>query len=216
VKKFIILSLLIIQSCSYHNPFTVRISKDHIPINEIGRYWIYKNNNGIQKYVEVKKTTNWDGKEAILIEENYQESYWYKGNGYVSRHRNIEINYNGELFPVEYRWQNYIEIPILQGNNWENSWMDTTFIYDKPLIRTSELKGKVECYETMETEAGIFENCYRIKISTVVENLSSLPVDSIISKTYYEWYAPDVGLVKTTEDNKGWTLIKYGLKEAGN
>lgn len=216
MKKLLLLLLFLLQSCSHHNPFTARISKDHIPINEIGRYWIYENNDGIQKYVEVKETTNLDGKEAILIQENYQETYWYKGDDYISRHLNIEINYNGELFPVEHRWQNYIEIPILKGNNWENTWIDTVFIYDKHLIRTSELKGKVEYYETIETEAGIFDNCYRIKISTIVRNISYIPVDSLISKTYYEWYAPDIGLIKTTEDNKGWTLIEYGLKEEGN
>lgn len=219
MKKLLFLVILLFQFCSYENPFTARIKSDYIPIDKSGNFWIYKNTDGSVKYLEVKENeTNIekDNKEVIILEVNYEETYWYKGEGYVSRYRDIEINFNGELFPVENRWQNYIEIPLVKGNSWQDIWEDTLIFFNQPLYRIDKITGSVEGVEIVETEAGTFKNCYRIKFYTF-EKISSVIIgDSISEDTYYEWYAPDIGLVKSTEDNENWVLTDYGNKEEGD
>lgn len=216
MKRLLFLAILLFQFCSYENPYIARIKGDYFPITQTGNFWIYRNKDGSDKYLETKGSIIKDGKEAIIIEKNYEETYWYKGEGYVSRYRDIEINFNGQLFTVESRWQNYVEIPIIKGNSWKDTWEDTLIFYNLPLYRTDKLNGRVEGFETVETQAGTFENCYRIRFQTSEKINSEITGDSLVEKTYYEWYAPDVGLVKSTEDNENWELIDYGNKGEGD
>ncbi|MCK4234785.1 hypothetical protein KAX75_10170 [candidate division WOR-3 bacterium] len=218
MKKLLFLLIFLFQFCSYENPYTARIKYDYITIDQIGNFWIYKNQEGNEKYVEVKEnTTNLekDFREVIILEENYIETYWYKGEGFLSRYRDIEINFNGNLYQVEHRWQNYIEIPLVKGNSWIDEWTDTLLFFNEPLYRTDNLQGYIECFETIEIEAGKFKNCYRIKFHVFEKIISTVIGDSISEKTYWEWYAPDIGLIKSTYDNETWELINYGKKEEG-
>ena len=216
MKKLFLLIVFLFQFCSYENPFTARIIGDYTNIDTIGNYWLYRSNNDLKKYVEVKKDTTLDGKNATILEVNYQKTYWHTGSGYISRYRDIEINFNGQLFQVENRWQNYIEIPIVNGNSWTDYWQDTLSFFNEPLYRTDKLSATVEGFETVKTEAGSFKNSYRIHFQIYEQVNSQITGDLIIEKTYYEWYAPDVGLVKSTEDGDDWELIDYGNKGEGD
>ncbi|TES90758.1 MAG: hypothetical protein E3J87_09335 [Candidatus Cloacimonadota bacterium] len=215
MRRLLIFIILLFQFCSYENPYIARIKGDYFPIDKMGNFWKFRNKNDSEKYLEVKGTKVIDGREAVILEENYEETYWYKGEGFLSRFRDIEINFNGELFHVEKRWQHYIEVPIVKGNFWADFWEDTLSFYNQPLYKTDNLSGIVEGFETIKIEAGTFKNCYRIKFHLVEEISSIITGDSISEKTYYEWYAPDVGLVKSTEDDENWELIDYGNKEEG-
>jgi len=219
MKRLLLFVVLLLQFCSYENPYTARMKANYFPIDKTGNFWIYKNELGNEKYIEAKENMNnisKDGREVIILEENYNETYWYKGDNFISRYRDIEISFNGQPVIVESRWQNYIEIPPIKGNSWNDTWKDTILFLNKPLYRTDNLEGSVLNYETLRTDAGEFKNCYRIKL-TIFEKIESEVIgDSLVQKIYFEWYAPDVGLVKSTEDNENWELVTYGSIEDGD
>ncbi len=219
MRRFLLLLVLLLQSCSYENPYIARIRSNYFPIDKTGSFWIYRNENGSEKYIEVKENPNnltKDGKEVIILEENYNEAYWYKDNGYISRYREIQVDFNGQLTAVESRWQNYIEIPLVKGNSWNDSWNDTLVLLNEPLYRTDNLNATVQTFETLNTEAGEFKNCYKIKFTVLEEIRSEIIGDSLFQETYYEWYAPGVGLVKSAKSNEIWELIDYGNIEKGD
>ena len=216
MKKLFLFSILILVSCSYENPFTARINCDYFPIDDTGNFWLYEGIEGEQKYIEVKQTVQKDGREAIVIEENWQETYWYKGEGYISRYMNVDINFNGEIFLVEKRWQPYIEIPIVEGNSWSDIWMDTLQFHNQPLYRFNSLRGYVEGFVTVKLSSGTFKNVYRIRFESCEEINSTIIGDLLIEETYREWYAPDIGMIKSKHDDENWELSSYGKVEDGN
>jgi hypothetical protein len=219
MKRLLFLTVILLQFCTYENPYIARIKEEYVPLDEVGNYWIYTDRDGIEKYVEVvENTTNieFDSREAIILEENYSESYWFKGDSYISRYRIVEVNFNGELYPVEQRWQNYLELPFVKGNVWEDTWSDTLLFFNEILTRTNNLKAEVENYEHIETEAGEFKNCYRIRFHTEEAIYSSIVGDTTVERTYWEWYAPGVGLVKSSDGYEIWQLTHYGKNDDGN
>ncbi len=219
MKRILLFLVLLLQFCSYENPFTARTKADYIPIMEAGNYWLYKSNMAAEKYVEVIDNTSnltLDGKEVLIIAENYAEYYWYKGEGFLSRYREIEVNFGGELHLVESRWQAYVEIPLVLGNEWQDVWEDTVTVFNQPLHRVDNLHAKVLAIEDVSTEAGDFSNCYKIRFELREEIHSSIIGDSVMEKTIFEWYAPNIGLVKWIIGNQNWQLIEYGNKGEGN
>ena len=219
MKQIIALAILLCLLFSCDNPFTARITNDFIPIDITGNFWIYKNNNDSEKYLEVKENTNnliFDGREAIIVEENYAETYWFKGEGFVSRHKQVQINFNGQLFTIEERWQHYIEIPMVVGNSWEDAWRDTIDFLNEPLYYVSILQGSVVAIEAIDTQAGEFDNCYKLHFNRIEEIRSSILGDSVSETCHFEWYAPGVGLVQSTQDDQDWKLIDYGNNEEGD
>jgi hypothetical protein len=219
MKRLLLLFVFLLQFCSYDNPFTARIDSDYIPITETGNYWLFKNSMGGENYVEVVENSanlTIDGREVIIIEENYAEHYWYIGEGFLCRYREVEINFGGELYPVESRWQSYIEIPLVLGNEWQDLWQDTIVVLNQPLYRVDELNGKVTALEDISTEAGSFSNCYRILFQLREEIHWSIIGDSILEKSFSEWYAPGIGMIKSNEDEQNWELSEYGNKGEGD
>jgi hypothetical protein len=219
MKRILLVAVLLLQFCSYENPFTTRTKGDYIPITEAGNYWLYKGSEGAEKYVEVLESPSslvLDGREVVIISENYTQYFWYKGEGFVSRYLEVDVNFGGELYPVESRWQAYIEIPLVLGNEWQDLWEDTLTIFNEPLLRVDELRAKVVAIEDVFTEAGDFSNCYKIGFELREEIHSSIIGDSVIEHTFFEWYAPDIGLVRSTSDNQHWELSEYGNKGEGD
>jgi len=215
MKKLLLLIIFLFQYCSYENPYTIRLKADYFPLDKQGNFWIYKNKDGIEKYLQATGTETKDGKEAFVVTENYEKTYWYKGEGFLKYYKNLELNFNGELVTLEARWQNYIEIPLIKRNSWCDEWQDTLMLFNEPLYINDKLNGTVENIETVTTEAGTFNNCYRITFHIIEEINSAIIGDSIIDKSYSEWYAPNIGLVKSTLDGDNWQLTKYGNDGAG-
>lgn len=219
MKRFLLFAVLLLQFCSYENPFTARTKGEYLPLEETGNYWLYKSTLGGEKYVEVLENSNnlsLHGREVLIVSENYIQYYWYKGEGFLSRYRDIEVNFGGELYPIESRWQAYIEIPLVLGNQWEDFWEDTVIVFNQPLYRVDELRARVLAIEDISTEAGDFGNCYKIRFEIKEEIHSTIIGDSVSEQTFFEWYAPDIGLVKSTADDQQWELSEYGNKGEGD
>lgn len=219
MKRFMLIGVLLLQFCSYENPFITRTKADYIPYTETGNFWIYRSNLGVEKFVEVLDNTanlTLDGREVLILAENYAESYWHKDEGFLSRYRDVEVNFGGELYPVETRWQAYIQIPLVLGNEWHDTWQDTVTVLNEPLLRIDELQARVVAIEEVSTEAGNFSNCYKIRFEIREEIHSSIIGDSISQVTLYEWYAPDIGLVKSSQGTQRWELSAYGNEGEGD
>ncbi len=219
MKRVLLLLFLMLQFSSCENPFAVRTKADFIPITEVGNYWLYRSNLGSEKYVEVVENSDnltIDQREVLIVSENYLPYYWYKGEGFLSRYRDIEINFGGELYPIETRWQDYVEIPLVLGNEWQDLWQDTVVVMNQPLYRVDELRGAVVAIEDISTEVGDFEHCYKIRFNLTEEIHADFIGDSIIERTFFEWYAPDVGMVRSVQGNQHWELSEYGNTGEGD
>lgn len=106
----------------------------------------------------------------------------------------------GLLFPPILFYPMILKI----GDTWEYT-TDTEVILVGPVTFTSI--GEVVGIEDVETPAGIFKDCLKIKIRTI-----SQAVLSITRSTSYQWLAPDFGPVKfENSQDLVYNLVSYKM-----
>ena len=212
LKALSILVLII-----YYFGFTVAAA-NYYPA-EVGNTWVYLSDDGSEKRtytLEVPEHTDVEGlialnitNEALGTDVAVTDTYLItvKNDGSLLLHQSA-INY-GVFGIAEATFDPPVtffpaELPL--GHTWQIV-MEIVVKIAGPVTSTSSIE--VVAIEDVETAAGVFEDCVKLEISQ--KDVGAL---AVVRQTYYQWLAPDIGLVKyINEQDILYELQSYNLVE---
>ncbi len=202
---FIILSLVFF-CCE--NPVIYRMSANYFPLETKGNSWEFESESGATLLLLSSGETIEGGRECFLIERNYFPEHWYKDSKELAKYEVEYYDFGGERITLASQWIRYLELPLIEGNSWNDTLEAVKNVFGERVQRTVVSYGKVEGIELVEVQAGRFSQCYKIGVKRFREtyvNSTLLESDTTLK---YEWYAPDVGLVRFDENGDVYSLVR--------
>ena len=180
---------------------------------EVGNTWVFLSDDGSEKRtytLEVPEHTDVEGlialkitNEALGTDVSVADSYFItvENDGGLLLHQSA-VNY-GVFGIAEATFDPPVtffpsQLPL--GHTWQIM-LETEVKIIGPVTSTSTIE--VVAIEDVETSAGVFEDCVKLKISQKDEAALA-----IVRQTSYQWLAPDIGPVKYLNDQD----ILYALE----
>ncbi len=208
---YIFISIGFISGCS-RNPLVYRTGANYLPIENAGSKWIFETEDGRILTMETGGKTTKDDRDCYIIENNYRTEYWYKTTGELSKYVTHTIQYGGEDFLLTERWMKHLELPLILGNCWEDSFEIEKTILGEKIRRTLKSRGEIEEIEDLVVPAGRFMECYKVKTEIIIADSSEFFPSFSDTSIVYEWYGPNIGIVKKIEDGETQNLIEFEIK----
>ena len=206
------ISLLIIIGCSEQN-------NDYFPLDKI-KTWNYtvKIQPDVDDAVIYKKTNQSLGKKKIFLNnENYEVYPFLKEDGTIMYYQSSDdgiyrngIKFNKDIdFKIIEKNRMVLPYPIRIGKKWEVD--SKTFLilkrypyYDYRATTNFKLNYEIlSTKEVIQTPLGKFKNCLKIRGTGKTSFIGDSEIGSIIIEVLSEeWYAKDIGLIKTVRTEK--------------
>jgi hypothetical protein len=144
------------------------------------------------------------GRACVVVLRDYAPEFWTKGQNEVRRYVDLTVSRAGTDYTLEERYALVYALPFVLGATWYESFRDTVVLagIDTVLVRDS-IFGRVAAIEDVQTPAGTIIQCYRIETHRDVEATDTTSTDLT------EWFAPDVGLVKSQSGTDEKVLIDF-------
>lgn len=202
---FIILTLTI--SCNNSDWLLYRAGSDYFPL-KIGNWWQYSQYGQIEQ-VEVKAETVVYGTECIHLLRNYADEFWKKTDNEIRKLYIRTVNIGGTDFEIEKNWLLQYRLPLVLGAQWAEIFTDTVLVMGDTFRIFHTVRRMVSEICDVNVLAGTFQQCYRL------DYLEQVKINDSLVEDYagYEWYAPQVGLVKKVINNRETLLMDYSVKQ---
>jgi len=189
------------------SPLIFRLRANYIPIENIGNYWLYVSQADTIK-LEVKQKEVVEGRACYLLERNAQPEYWWKGEGKVDRFHAEIMSVGGNEFLLGNFWIAYLKLPLFLGNDWNDEFMQQAVIYGDTITLIIKTEGSVESIEQIDT----FDDCYKVQHIRIIKRESKAFGNVSDTTISFEWYAPNVGIVKRLVNDREEGLISYEIQ----
>jgi hypothetical protein len=177
------------------DPLVYRISSDYMPVTTVGNTWSYDLTGPGQRLVSIIAEDAILGRDCIRAQVDFQDHYWYRDEDQFDVYVKTIYLYNEE-HTVEERWARYLQLPLVLGNRWSEEFEQTTSVYGQPVVRKVQTEGRVTAIRNVTVPAGVFEQCYVVRLEMIGETQTPYGDDLVDSTSVEEYYAPDVGLVR--------------------
>lgn len=196
---FLLTLLLFIAGCS-ESPLCVRIGADYFP-SEIGHKWVFRRaspsgTDTIQ--IKVVDTTNVYSRNCLDFEQNGEPGYWWISDMRIDKLFYQIVFANGEEDTIAQAWVPWLQLPFVLNNAWEYSFSNQAIIFDDTVKVGLQTKGQV---------ISLTGNTFEVKTQLIETQLSKYFGTYSDTSIYYEWYAPDTGVVKRVINDTTETLI---------
>jgi len=198
-----ILFILLFAACE--NNIIQRAASDYFQYRE-GNWWQLASTQDTMM-VEVEAVDTLLQIECFTVSFGGYPKYLFKKPNAISQYIKIIHNFGGEDYIVVENFVKRIELPLVNGNAWQDSLVDSIFISGAWVKAKFYIIGSISGFESV----GGYGDVYTIAIKNV--EIVILP-DTVITDTIdvIEAYAPDIGLVRF-EDNDGvFDLINYEVE----
>ena len=183
------------------------MSADYFPIEVEGNSWEFEGDDEVRLLVLSSGQAVRGDRECYLVERNYSPQYWYETFGELARYETEYYDFGGERIEFN-QWLRYVELPLIRGNCWSDTMDVVKTVLGQRVRRRVISRGRVEGIEVVDVQAGRFHECYKIRIERVRETVvESAPLQTDTTSVC-EWYAPNVGLVKFSENGKVYRLVR--------
>lgn len=200
-----ILLFLIFLICCSNNHIIQRASSDYFPLAE-GNWWRYVSSDDTL-LIEIEPLDTILQTECFPVSAGGYVRYLAKDDESISEYINIVYNFAGETYTIIENFIMRIELPLIEGNVYEDSLVDSLNLFGQWIKAKYHISGEVAEYEYRND---FFEgDVYKLEISTT-ETLIS-PDTTIINTNYEEYYAPDIGLVQFVTESIEYNIIQYYL-----
>jgi hypothetical protein len=158
------------------------------------------------KYVPALKLTGSVVDESYSLERGgTRPLVYYAKNGYIARLSALDYNQKSIMAPSWGRSEEVQFLPLQLGP--DLNWTNVIFPYGHLSGSFSINQSHRTFAETkqIETPAGRFNNCIRIETQANYEGGMYARKKQRLQLTYLDWYAPNVGLIKTVSLEGGPT-----------
>jgi hypothetical protein len=201
VKWVSIFSILVL-ALGCDNPFSTRMTADYFPLAG-GNTWVYevKENNNYQITVDVTQQDS-----LFKVDAGGDVQYFERKSGIINRVRELISTYEGERVTFGRIFEPYLLLPPIEGENWQREFNLSSIYRGDTVRKYFSVSIDSVIITPVVLNSGSYENVYRI-IRTTIEDQ-----DTTIQ---YEWFAPDIGLVKKVvlPDSATWELTSFTINE---
>lgn len=204
--------LLVAGGCISSDPLAYRMMADYLPIANRGSWWRYTDEDGVGMYLEVTGDSVVLNRACKVLQRDYAEEFWYRGEGEVAVYARAVLEVNAEEIVVEERWRPWLELPLILGNSWTDTFRKETVALGDTIRREVEISGAVLSRETVSVPAGEFEQCYRVELLLTELTRSEVLGETSERTVIKQWYGGDVGLLRLQQGGKVWELEDYEVK----
>jgi hypothetical protein len=184
------------------NPFSTRMTADYFPLAE-GNIWEYevKENNNYQISVAVIREDS-----LIQVDVGGDVQYFERKSGIINRVRELISFYDGGRVTFGRIFEPYLLLPPIEGENWQKEFNLSSIYIGDTVRKYFFVSIDSVIITSVDLNSGSYENVYRLKRTTIEDQ------DTIIQ---YEWFAPDIGLIKKVilPDSATWELTSFTINE---
>ena len=195
---------LLLAGCKLDDGVLRRSGADYFPLRA-GSEWRY-DLGGTTSLVQVRGDSLAYNYPVTVVLRDYEEEYWLKSQGDVSRFVSSVVNRGGTDYPLEQRFRRFYVLPFMLGNTWTDDFDDTVSVLGEPIHYRHKIEGKVAAVMPVTVPAGNFAECYEVDRNELL-----VIDDSVATITTQEWFAPGVGLVKRVQGASEEQLTEFSI-----
>jgi hypothetical protein len=203
VTQTSILIILLFVGCG--DSIIQRASKDYFQYQE-GNWWQMASDQDTM-LVEIETI------DTLLQIQCYPVSYGgytrnlVKNPDAIMEYAIAVYNFNGEDHIILENFIERIELPLVDGNAWQDSLVDSIFVAGAWIKAKFYLQGLITGFENISG----YGDVYAVEINTIEMIISpdTMYIDTI---GVVESYAPDVGLFRLENEDGIFDLIDYGVE----
>jgi len=207
MKKSVLIFLILGLASGCKNSFSIRMTSDYFPLT-VGSTWLFdvKGHNDYQIKMEVTGAEINRGDSLIMVKIGGEVQYFQRKTGVVNKVRELYNTYEGEKITFGTLYEPYLLLPPLEGENWEREFNFSTFHNGENIEKSIFISVDSVTKTSIVLNSENYGNVYRIKRTIIEDN------DSTVE---YEWFAPDVGLIKKEipSDSLTWELVSFEINE---
>jgi len=197
---------LIFFICCSNNHIIQRAASDYFPLVE-GNWWRYVSSDDTL-LIEVEPLDTILQTECFPVNAGGYVRYLTKDDKSISEYINIAYNFAGETYTIIENFIVRIERPLVEGNTYEDSLVDSLNLFGQWIKAKYHISGEISEYEYRND---FYEgDVYKLEISTT-ETLISPDTTITINNYVEEYYAPDIGLVQFVTEEDEYNIIGYHL-----
>jgi hypothetical protein len=203
MRKLVLTSLILVLAFGCENPFSVRMTADYFPLKK-GNKWIYevKEDNNYQIEMDVIN----DEDSLVKVNVGGDTQYFQRKIGIVNRVRELNTTYEGEKVTFGRIFEPYLFLPPIEGETWHKEFTLSSVYKGDTVSKYFSVNVDSVISTSIVLNSESYENVYRLR-RIIVEDEDSL--------VQYEWFAPDIGLIKklTLPDSVTWELTSFTINE---
>lgn len=189
------------------------MSADYFPLETQGNSWEFENEDGARLLLFSFGNTIKGERECCLIERNYSPEYWYEDSKELAKYEMEYYDFGGERIVFTSQWMRWLELPLIEGNSWRDTLDVGEIVLGEKVQRKIVSDANVEGIELVEVQAGRFHQCYKIRIKRLRDTWVNSTLLESDTTLLYEWYAPDIGLVKFNKNGDVYNLIEVTIHQ---
>lgn len=183
------------------------MTADYFPLST-GNNWIFdvKGENNYQISMEVKEIEITHGDSLFPVDVGEEVYYFVRKQGIVTKARDLYTTYEGERVDFGTVYEQYLLLPPIDGENWEKEFNFSLVYKGETLEKNFSISVDSVIHTSIILNSKNYENVYHLKRTIVEDN------DSTVE---YEWFAPNIGLIKKEipADSLVWELVSFNLNE---
>lgn len=203
ITCFALLAFLLLSCDNY---IIQRAASNYFPLVE-GNWWRYVSGDDTL-FIEIEPLDTILNVECFPVSANGYITYRTKNDDAISDYVNVVYSFSGETYTIIEDFIVRIELPLLDGNIFTDSLIDSLELFGEWVKATYHTSGEVLNDEyTSNLYSG---DVYRVEISI---HQTLIAPDTTIIHEYYEeeLYAPDIGLIQYRTLDGEYDLIAYHL-----
>ncbi len=199
-----VISAFSITGCMDPADVVFRANSDYFPLTLLSS-WFYVTPSDSDT-VSLQVTDYYEIGDDTVFVMDFRGETWelFKQNGNVLRHYRFSIYPAGDELVLENGFRIFLQMPLVDGNSWEDTYADTVTFRGITYNYRHKLKGTVSLQGNLLTPYGEMENVYKVEISEEFRVNDRDSLDTLIL-----FFAPDVGPVTIGEGTEVYKLVDY-------
>lgn len=205
--KWVPILLILVLASGCENSFSTRITSNYFPLKQ-GNKWVYnvKGENTYKIDIEVTGIETIQGDSIFLVSTGGEIKRFQRKPGAANRMRELFTTCDGEKVSFGTIYEPYLLLPPIEGENWEKEFRFSSIHHGDTIEKVFSVKIDSVINTTLVINSENYKSVYRLKRTITEDN------DSLIQ---YEWFAPNIGLVKKEipSDSILWELESFTFDE---
>jgi len=202
---FLVTVILFCLSCENH--IIQRAAADYFLYKE-GNWWRYLSVDSDTAFVEVEAVDSVLQTECYPVDFDGELHYILHLPGSIKEYYKFTCNFSGIDYTIIESFVTRIELPLVIGNSWQDSLIDSLNVAGQWLKAEYRINGKVQDFSYEEAFDG---DVYEIELY-ITEKFTSSDTTTTTETHLCEFYAPDIGLVRFYREGVEYVLLEYQLQ----
>ncbi len=207
MKKSVLIFLILGLASGCKNPFSIRMTADYFPL-KTGNRWLFnvKASKNYQLKMEVTGIETKQGDSLFIVDIGGEICHFQRESGIVKKARELYTTYEGEIVKFGTLYEPYLFLPLIEGENWEREFNFSSVNKEETIEKFLFISLDSIKKTSIVLNSENYENVYQRKRTVIEDN------DSTVE---YEWFAPDIGLIKKEipSDSTTWELVSFEINE---